>query len=452
MKKIKVVGAGLAGAEAAWQIARLGLGCELLDIKPGQMTAAHSSIYPAELVCSNSLKSDDPQTASGLLKREMRQLDSIIMSAADATRVPAGSALAVDREAFARRVDALLDSTGLIRRREQEIADLDVAADCLMILATGPLTTDKLMAAMAREWGDMLYFFDAAAPIVSADSLDPEHYFFASRYGKGSADYLNCPLDRDLYLKFRAALLAADKVPVRDFDRKVFQDCQPLEILAERGEDTMRFGPLKPVGLIDPRTGEVPYAVLQLRREQSSGEMYNLVGCQTRLTFSAQREVFGLIPALREAEYLRFGVMHRNHYIHGPKVLAVGNKVRSRENLFLAGQITGVEGYLESAASGLITARLVALVAAGLPVDCLSSLTLPPTTMMGALANYVTTSDSKDFQPMNANFGILCYDPDFVTARRKRERREQVMPMSDHHLAIWRDKYLKLCQDYGLCS
>ncbi|NLB10136.1 MAG: methylenetetrahydrofolate--tRNA-(uracil(54)-C(5))-methyltransferase (FADH(2)-oxidizing) TrmFO, partial [Clostridiaceae bacterium] len=436
MKKLRVVGAGLAGAEAAWQLARHGLTVELIDIKPGQMTPAHSSIYPAELVCSNSLKSDDPHTASGLLKREMRRLDSIILTAADATGVPAGSALAVDRSAFAKKVKEILDGTGLIIWREEEItslpadevitsvnraaapssgktislpadekittqitdkgtapssgkttsltadeaaapsackttsltadeaaapsagkitslsndsasssasildadsysySDLDSPSDCLTLIATGPLTTGGLMQAMADEWGEMLHFFDAAAPIVSEESLDSKHYYAASRYGKGTADYLNCPLDKETYLKFREALLKAPKAEIKEFDRKVFEHCQPIEELAARGEDTMRFGPLKPVGLEDPVTGELPYAVLQLRREQSTGEMYNLVGCQTIMTFAAQREVFGIIPALRQAEYLRYGVMHRNHYIKGPQIMTWGNRVKSRRNLF----------------------------------------------------------------------------------------------------------------------
>lgn len=454
MKKLRVVGSGLAGAEAAWQLARHGLTVELIDIKPGRMTPAHSSIYPAELVCSNSLKSDDPHTASGLLKREMRQLDSIVLAAADASSVPAGSALAVDRSAFAKEVKRILDQTGLIIWREEEFTSLpaddeNIEDDCLTLIATGPLTTDALMQSMAREWGDMLHFFDAAAPIVSEESLDPDHYFAASRYGKGSADYLNCPLDKETYLSFREALIAADKAEIKEFDRKVFEHCQPIEELAERGEDTMRFGPLRPVGLEDPRTRQTPYAVLQLRREQSSGGMYNLVGCQTRMTFKAQREVFGIIPALRKAEYLRYGVMHRNHYIKGPQVLTWGNRVKSQQTLFLAGQLTGVEGYMESAASGLITARQMALIAAGMPAEECKVLALPNTTMLGALTNYVISSDSVDFQPMNANFGLLEYAEGYK-AKRKRERKEQAILMSDHFMGEWLDLYNSYCLRYGL--
>ncbi|HHU06782.1 MAG TPA: methylenetetrahydrofolate--tRNA-(uracil(54)-C(5))-methyltransferase (FADH(2)-oxidizing) TrmFO [Clostridiaceae bacterium] len=545
MKKLRVVGAGLAGAEAAWQLARHGLTVELIDIKPGRMSPAHNSAYPAELVCSNSLKSDNPHTASGLLKREMRRLDSIILAAADVTSVPAGSALAVDRSAFAKEVKKRLDSTGLIIWREEEMtslpedfglssnpeaapnlalgsvtasassltpalgsdsakgadpvpvsapistsapisasassltpalvsdsasasnldsakgadpasvpvpnSDLDSDQDCLTLIATGPLTTDSLMQSMAREWGDMLHFFDAAAPIVSEESLVAEHYYSASRYGKGTADYLNCPLDKETYLTFREALLKAPKAEVKEFDRKVFEHCQPIEELAARGEDTMRFGPLKPVGLEDPRTGELPYAVLQLRREQSTGEMYNLVGCQTRMTFKAQREVFGIIPALREAEFLRYGVMHRNHYIKGPQVMTWGNRVKSRNNLFLAGQLTGVEGYMESAASGLITARLMALVAAGMPLDELQGLVLPKTTMIGALLDYAVCSDSVDFQPMNANYGLLEYAEGYQ-AKRKRERKEQAVLMSDYFMCEWLEFYEASCHRYGLKS
>ncbi len=450
MKRVKIVGAGLAGSEAAWQIARLGIPVELFDIKPGKMTPAHKKPYPAELVCSNSFKSDDPQTASGLLKREMRQLDSIILAAADQTRVSAGSALAVDRDAFARTVGVMLEATKLIKYTEREICSLEVEPDTVLLLATGPLTTEKLMSAMSKEWGELLHFFDAAAPIVSFDSLDSSNYFTASRYGKGSADYLNCPLDQKTYLKFRKALIEADKVAIREFDRKVFQHCQPIEILAEKGEDTMRFGPLKPVGLTDPRTGKQPYAVLQLRREQTTGEMYNLVGCQTRMTFTAQREVFGIIPALRQAEYLRYGVMHRNHYVKGPEVLETGNQTKTRQNLFLAGQITGVEGYMESAASGLITGRLIALIAAGYPADRLGEIVLPSTTMMGALSAYVLGTDSKDFQPMNANFGIIQYDSELITARRKQERRAQLVSASDLHLVSWQERYQRLCDEYGI--
>lgn len=450
MKRVTVVGAGLAGSEAAWQLARLGISVELIDIKPGKMTPAHKKPYPAELVCSNSFKSDGPQTAAGLLKREMRQLDSIILAAADQTKVPAGNALAVDRDAFAGQVGAMLEATGLIKYTEREICSLEVESDTVLLLATGPLTTDKLMAAMSKEWGELLHFFDAAAPIVNFDSLDSSHYFTASRYGKGSADYLNCPLDRKTYLSFRNALIEADKAEIREFDHKVFQNCQPIEILAEKGEDTMRFGPLKPVGLIDPRTGKQPYAVLQLRKEQSTGEMYNLVGCQTRMTFAAQRDVFGIIPALSQAEYLRYGVMHRNHYVKGPEVLDIGNRTKTRQNLFLAGQITGVEGYIESAASGLITGRLIALIAAGYPADRMGEIVLPPTTMMGALAAYVSGTDSKDFQPMNANFGIIKYDPELITARRKQDRRDQLVFASDLHLASWRERYRNLCKKYGI--
>ena len=307
------------------------------------------------------------------------------------------------------------------------------------------------MQAMADEWGEMLHFFDAAAPIVSEESLDSKHYYAASRYGKGTADYLNCPLDKETYLKFREALLKAPKAEIKEFDRKVFEHCQPIEELAARGEDTMRFGPLKPVGLEDPVTGELPYAVLQLRREQSAGEMYNLVGCQTRMTFAAQREVFGIIPALRQAEYLRYGVMHRNHYIKGPQIMTWGNRVKSRRNLFLAGQLTGVEGYMESAASGLITGRQMALIAAGMPAEECQTLSLPKTTMLGALLDYAISSDSVDYQPMNANYGLLEYTEAF-RAKRKRERKEQAILMSDHFMDKWQDLYESYCRQYGLKS
>ncbi|MDP2872733.1 MAG: methylenetetrahydrofolate--tRNA-(uracil(54)-C(5))-methyltransferase (FADH(2)-oxidizing) TrmFO [Bacillota bacterium] len=409
---VAVIGAGLAGSEAAWQLARLGIRVELCEMRPCVMTPAHTTGGFAELVCSNSLGTESPSAAPGLLKDEMRQCGSLIMAAAEASRVPAGRALAVDRHAFSAAVEARLAALPEVTVIRQESATLPEGRTA--VIATGPLTSPQLSAAIAQFVGcDNLYFYDALAPIVTAESVDPELSYWGSRYGVdqkgvaaaggGSGDYLNCPLDRLQYLALRSALVAAPRHLPHPFERgRLFEGCLPVEVLAERGEDTMRFGPLKPVGLDDPRSGLRPYAVLQLRREDSSGHLLNLVGCQTNLTQAAQREVFRLVPALRAAEFARYGAMHRNTYLHGPRLLRPTLETRSRQGLFFAGQLTGVEGYTESAASGLAAGLAAAARAMGREPR-----PFPDVTMIGALCRFVSSAATEDFQPMNANFGLL---------------------------------------------
>ncbi|MDD4323303.1 MAG: methylenetetrahydrofolate--tRNA-(uracil(54)-C(5))-methyltransferase (FADH(2)-oxidizing) TrmFO [Eubacteriales bacterium] len=407
MIDLRVVGAGLAGSEAALQLTRFGLKVELIDMKPGQRSPAHTMNDLAELVCSNSLKSEQETTASGLLKLELRELGSELLRIAETVRVPAGSALAVDRELFAEKVTAEIRNNPLITFRTEEIKELP-QDDVPTIIATGPLTTDSLYKDIARFTGeDNLHFFDAIAPIVDAESLDPDQYFRAARYGKGGDDYINCPLIKEEYLQFRNALVEAKCAPVKDYDDILFADCQPIEELARRGEDAMRYGPLRPKGLRDPRSGETPYAVLQLRQENLEGTMYSLVGCQTRLTFGEQKRVFTLIPALADAEFLRYGVMHRNTYINAPTVLNLGFSTKKNPRLFFAVQISGVEGYVESIAAGLMVAHEAAAYFLGCDQQKALSLLPSENTVSGALARYIVQTDAKKFQPMNANFGLL---------------------------------------------
>ena len=408
--RVAVVGAGLSGAEAALTLARLSVPVTLIDMKPKKRSEAHASSYYAELVCSNSLKSDRPDTAQGLLKRELRALDSPLLKIADKTAVAAGGALSVDREQFARSVTDKIKEEEKITLLTKEVTSLDslLSQYEIVILATGPLTSGTLYESIQQFTGEGgLHFFDAVAPIVDPETIDMSKTFFASRYGKGGADYLNCPLNEDEYKTFRTALLEADKAEVKDFDAVYFKDCQPIETLASRGEDTMRFGPLRPVGLMDPKTGKRPYACLQLRREDQEGAMWSLVGCQTRLTFPEQRRVFALIPALSKASYFRYGVMHRNSFLNGPSVLRHGFESRKREGLYVAGQLSGLEGYMEAIASGLLTALQAAGRYYGLTDDERQALIPDERTMIGALSHWVTTSDPEDFQPMNANFGIM---------------------------------------------
>lgn len=403
---VRVVGAGLAGCEAAWAAANQGVPVELIEMKPGRRSPAHERDGFAELVCSNSLKAKRLDSAAGLLKEEMCRLGSVCVPAARACEVPAGGALAVDRGAFSDAVTARIRSHPLITvtcREAQEIPD------GVTVVATGPLTDGAMAEAIARRCGRPLSFFDAAAPIVTADSVDMARAFRASRYDReesGAGDYINCPLNREEYEAFHAALVAAETAPLHAFDRpqgrRVYEGCMPIEVLAKRGEDSIRFGPMKPVGLRDPRTGHRPWAVLQLRAENAAGTLYNLVGFQTNLKFGEQKRVFGLIPALREAQFVRYGVMHRNTFLDSPRLLTAGYQLRSEPRLFFAGQMTGVEGYMESAASGLLAGLNAARTVRGL-----APLTLPVTTMMGALAAYVSGGGLADFQPMGANFGIL---------------------------------------------
>ncbi len=401
---VNVFGAGLAGCEAAYQLAKRGIKVKLYDMKPHKKTPAHSNDKLAELVCSNSLKARRVESAAGLLKEEMRRLDSLLVRCADQCAVPAGGALAVDREQFSTLVTDSIKNNPNIEFISEEVTS--IPEDGVSIVATGPLTSDTLSSHIADIFGEHLSFYDAAAPIVSAESVDMECAFFESRYGKGdSDDYLNCPLNKEEYEIFYEALINAERAPVHDFDvrdPKVYEGCMPIEVLAQRGVDTIRFGPMKPVGLRDPRTGHRPWAVLQLRKETSSGEMYNLVGFQTNLKFAEQKRVFGLIPALKNAEYHRYGVMHRNTFIDSPRLLCSDFSVRKNRNIFFAGQITGVEGYMESASSGLMAG-----INAYLRLGGKETIVLPEYTMIGSLCRYISDESVKDFQPMGANFGVL---------------------------------------------
>ncbi len=407
---IAVVGAGLAGSEAALTVARFGLPVTLYEMKPGEMTPAHSSPDYAELVCSNSLKSDRPDTAQGLLKRELRSLGCHLLAIADQMAVPAGGSLAVDRDLFSGAVSEKIRENPLIRLIEKKVESVEelLESHSALIVASGPLTAGGLYESIqAMTGGEGLHFFDAVAPIVEGSSIDRAHSFLASRYDKGGADYLNCPLSREDYQAFQEGLVGAEKAPVHNFDPTYFKDCQPIEVLAARGEDTLRFGPLRPVGLTDPTSGERPYACLQLRKEDKAGAMWSLVGCQTRLTFPEQRRVFGIIPALREAVYLRYGVMHRNSFLKGPLVLERAFQSKKDEKLFFAGQLSGLEGYVEAIGSGLISGIQAVAQVLGLPEEDKSRLLPPPETMIGALTAWVTGSDPQSYQPMNANFGLL---------------------------------------------
>ena len=404
---IRVYGAGLAGCEAAWQIASRGIPVKLTEMKPHKMTPAHHSSGFAELVCSNSLRSDRVTNGVGLLKEEMRRLGSLILEAADATRVPAGSALAVDRDLFSNYITEKIRSCPNIEIEESEATEIE--EDVVTIIATGPLTSDAMADYISSELGcGSLHFFDAAAPIVDFSTVNMDVAYFASRYDKGDADYLNCPMTKEQYDAFYEALISAKEAELKDFDRqsqkdlKVFEGCMPVEIMAKRGYDTLRYGPLKPVGLKDPRVGEEAYAVVQLRKENAEGTMFNLVGFQTHLTFPEQKRVFCMIPGLENAEFLRYGVMHRNTYLNSPTLLTETYAMRTRPNVFFAGQMTGVEGYVESAGSGFVAGVNAAKLFLGeAPV------VYPEETMIGAMAAYVSRGGVGDFVPMNANFGIL---------------------------------------------
>ena len=412
---INVIGAGLAGCEAAMKIANRGIAVRLFEMKPQKRTPAHHSDLFGELVCSNSLKAMRVESAAGLLKEEMRRLGSFLMRCADRCQVPAGGALAVDREQFASLVTEGIRQHPLITVVHGEVTD--IPDDAVTVIATGPLTSDALAKKIEERFGDSLSFFDAAAPIVTAESIDMDYAFTASRYDRGGDDdYINCPMNKEEYEVFYHALVNAERAPLHDFDvsnPKVYEGCMPVEVLAQRGEGTLRFGPMKPVGLIDPRTGHRAWALLQLRKENAAGTMYNLVGFQTNLKFPEQKRVFSLIPALHRAEFVRYGVMHRNTFLCSPKVLRADFSVKENSKLFFAGQITGVEGYMESAASGIMAGMNAARLLEGK-----ETLVLPPDTMTGALARYIADPSVKKFQPMGANFGVL---PEL--ANRPRDKR-----------------------------
>ena len=404
---INVYGAGLAGCEAAWQIANRGIKVKLYEMKPQKYTPAHHSEGFAELVCSNSLRSDRVTNGVGLLKEELFRMGSLIMDAAYATRVPAGSALAVDRKLFSDYVTEKIKNHPNIEVVNQEVGEVE--ADTVTVVATGPLTSDKMAEYIEKELGcGGLHFFDAAAPIVDFSSINMDVAFFASRYDKGDADYINCPMTKEQYDAFYEALVSAKEAELKDFDKemqkelKVFEGCMPVEVMAKRGYETLRYGPLKPVGLVDKRTGKESYAVVQLRKENAEGTMYNLVGFQTHLTFPEQKRVFGLIPGLENAEFLRYGVMHRNTYLNSPGMLSADYSMSARENIFFAGQMTGVEGYIESTGSGFVAGLNAARRLMGL-----EPVIFPKTTMVGAMAHYVANGGTGDFVPMNANFGIV---------------------------------------------
>lgn len=402
MTKVTIIGAGLAGCEAAWQVAQAGWEVDLYEMRPAVMPPAHHTGNFAELVCSNSLRAAGIENAVGLLKEEMRQMQSLIMEAADATRVPAGGALAVDREAFSEYVTTAVRSHPRIRVIEQELTEIPEARP--LIIASGPLTSPALSAAIARLTGEeYLYFYDAAAPIVVGESLNYDKVYRASRYGKGDADYLNCPMNKEEYEAFWQALTTAETTPTKEFEKAIFfEGCMPVEEMASRGIDTLRYGPLKPVGLRHPVTDEMPHAVIQLRQDNSAATLYNIVGFQTHLRWPEQERVFRMIPGLENAEFVRFGVMHRNTFINSPVLLEATLQLKADAQLFFAGQITGVEGYVESAAAGLVAGRNAARLLSGEEL-----LHFPQETAHGALCHYITTADSKSFQPMNVNFGLI---------------------------------------------
>ena len=400
---VTVIGAGLAGCEAAWQLARRGIPVTLREMKPEKMTPAHTSSDFAELVCSNSLRGAGLENAVGLLKEELRRLGSLILEAADATRVEAGGALAVDRHAFSQYITKAIRSHPGIQVVEGEVTELPAEGE--VVVATGPLTSDALAEKLAALFGEgtTLNFFDAAAPLVTFESIDMDCAWFASRYDKGTADYINCALDEDTYRAFWRELCEAQEAEVHGFeDKNVFEGCMPVEVMARRGEDTLRYGPLKPRGLKDPRTGREPYAVVQLRKDNAAGTIYNLVGFQTHLKFGEQKRVFSMIPALKNAEYVRYGVMHRNTYLDSPRLLDRYYRLKKEPRISFAGQMTGVEGYVESTASGFLVGVETARRLRGMP-----PIDFPQETAIGALGLYVSNGSVGNFQPMNINFGII---------------------------------------------
>ena len=428
----KIIGAGLAGCEAALWLADAGVQVDLYEQKPGKFSPAHKSAGFAELICSNSLKAERPDSASGLLKLEMRTMGSHLLPAAETARVAAGGALAVDRDVFSAAVTDQVEGHPNITIHREEVTSLDESAPVLV--ASGPLTEGALADAIAALTGNhRLSFYDAVAPIVTAESLDYDKVFAASRYGRGEADYLNCPFNKEEYEAFHAALIAAERAPLHDFDGDltVYEGCMPIEVMAARGADTIRFGPLRPVGLRDPRTGHRPWANVQLRAENTDRTLYNLVGFQTNLKWGEQKRVFSMIPGLEHAEFIRYGVMHRNTFLESPRVLTAQQYLKEHPNVFFAGQITGFEGYMESAASGLLAARQILARLQGRPLP-----PPPPETMCGALLQYITTPN-KDFQPMGANMGILPRTPEINAIRDKRERYAALSETAQQAMRAW---------------
>lgn len=433
-KHIKIIGAGLAGCEAAWQLAKRGIKVTLFEMKPKKFSPAHKSGDFAELVCSNSLRADGIYNAVGLLKEEMRRMSSLIMECADKTRVPAGGALAVDRGGFSAAVTERICAHPNIEVVHEEVLTID--KDEYTIIAAGPLASEGLSEEIRRFTGDKsLHFFDAAAPIVAYDSIDMNRAFRAARYGKGGDDYINCPMTREEYERFYRALITAEAAPVHNGveDPKVFEGCMPIEVMAARGADTMRFGPLKPVGLTDPHDGSRPYAVVQLRQDNAAASMYNIVGFQTHLKFGEQKRVFGMIPGLENAEFVRYGVMHRNTYINSPELLTERYNLISCPKLYFAGQITGVEGYIESAASGMMAGIYAAAELRGVQCEPLDR-----KTALGALAGYISNRGITDFQPMNVNFGI--FEELGARIKDKREKAERYAERSFKEIEKFRNR------------
>ncbi|HFC98046.1 MAG TPA: methylenetetrahydrofolate--tRNA-(uracil(54)-C(5))-methyltransferase (FADH(2)-oxidizing) TrmFO [Thermosulfurimonas dismutans] len=428
-ERVTVIGGGLAGSEATWQLVRRGVRVRLYEMRPRKLTPAHRTGKLAELVCSNSLRSREITSAVGLLKEEMRRLGSLIMEAALASEVPAGKALAVDRELFAAYVTRRLEEHPLVEIVREEVSR--IPPEGLVIVATGPLTSEALAQDLKRLTGeDYFHFYDAIAPIVYADSIDWDRVFRADRYGKGEGAYVNCPLTREEYERFVEELLRAEKVPLKDFEEpRYFEGCLPIEVMAERGRDTLRFGPMKPKGLIDPRTGREPYAVVQLRPENREGTLYNMVGFQTKLKYREQERVFRLIPGLEHAEFARYGSIHRNSFVCAPRVLKPTLQLRSCERVFLAGQITGVEGYVESTAMGLIAGINAARLIRGL-----ASVVPPPETAHGALIRYLMEADPRHFQPMNNNWGLFPPPASDSGRRRKLPKRERYRLLAERAL------------------
>ncbi|MDQ8733370.1 FADH(2)-oxidizing methylenetetrahydrofolate--tRNA-(uracil(54)-C(5))-methyltransferase TrmFO [Paenibacillus sp. LHD-38] len=435
-QKVTVIGAGLAGSEAAWQIASQGVPVVLYEMRPVTKTPAHHTNQFAELVCSNSLRANGLANAVGVLKEEMRQLDSLILSCADQHAVPAGGALAVDRDGFSGEVTRRLHDHPLVEVRNEEVTE--IPTDGIVVIATGPLTAPGLSSQIQELLGEeYFYFYDAAAPIVEKDSIDMNKVYLASRYDKGEAAYLNCPMTEEEFEIFHEALTTAEKAEVKDFEKEVyFEGCMPIEVMASRGKQTVLFGPMKPVGLINPHTGKLPHAVIQLRQDNAAGTLYNLVGFQTHLKWGEQKRVFSLIPGLENAEFVRFGVMHRNTFINSPRLLKPTYQLNNRETLFFAGQMTGVEGYVESAASGLIAGMNAARLARGL-----EPVVLPEHTTLGSMAHYITTADFKHFQPMNANFGL--FPPLEKRMKSKKEKNEMIANRALEGIAQFKKEHMQ---------
>lgn len=439
MKKVIIVGAGMAGSEAAWQVAQRGIKVDLYEMRPEKSTPAHKTEKFAELVCSNSLRGAGLENAVGLLKEEMRQLNSIIMESADINRVPAGGALAVDREGFSQYITDKVKNHPNVTVINKEIETIPQEDDAITIIASGPLTSEVLAKSIGELTGqDYFYFYDAAAPLISKESIDMSKAYRASRYGKGTADYINCPMDKEEYEKFWQELTTAELAPIKEFEKaKFFEGCMPVEEMARRGIDTLLYGPLKPVGLEDPKTGKRPYAVVQLRQDNAADSLYNIVGFQTHLKWPEQKRVFGLIPGLENAEFVRYGVMHRNTFINSPELLRPTLQYKDRDDLLFAGQMTGVEGYIESAASGLVAGVNAAYLAKGE-----NPVIFPEQTAHGSMCKYITSAVAKHFQPMNANFGLM--PPLEERIRDKKLKKQKIAECALEFLAKFKIDVLKL--------